>query len=272
MRFNRSAVVAVALLALAGCSLVLGPTGGQAEAARYPEGCGAFDLPATRCAAIVDAIARRQDVDPAAASAIWLLGDPGCGGDPHVLCTRTTSFVVRVRLDFPGGRSVEDSQFCGVGGQYSLLCTNNPEVRFSSPTFDGYLDIPCSGEPPDGCASPVPTVEPAAALRAEALRVPAIDVVLDHDGSYDLSIGKAVLPNGLLTESSFSLVDPHQTGFVLDGGVIALVVAGPDGKPIWNAYEQGWRDGVEVVDVSLRFTIEHHDPGAVIQVRNVLVR
>lgn len=258
---------------LAGCSSLPGSAPGSDDAGvRYPDGCGDFDLSPERCAAVVEWVAGQHDVDPSAASEIWLLGDPGCGDDPHILCTRTTSFIARVRFVLPGRDAVEDSVFCGVGGQYSILCTDNPAIRLSAPTLDGYQDIPCSGEPPDGCASPVPTVHPADASLAIALRVPTLDIPLDHEGRYDILIGEAVLPNGILAESSFALVDPHQTGFILEDGVIELVVARPDGKPIRNVYEQGWRRGTETVQVRLSFSVARFEPGSVIRVRDVVVR
>jgi hypothetical protein len=102
--------------------------------------------------------------------------------------------------------------------------------------------------------------------------VPSFDVPLDHEGQYDIPLGEAVLPNGILTESSFTLADAHQTGFMLQDGAIALVVSGPDGKPIWNVYEQGWRDGTESVQVRLKFSIASFEPGSVIRVRDVIVR
>jgi hypothetical protein len=274
MHTTRPVVAFMAMAAvLTGCSALTGPAAGDRDAGvSYPAGCTRFDLSRERCEAIVESIARQHDIDPSAASEIWLLGDPGCGDDPHILCARTTSFVVRVRFVLPGHGAIEDSQFCGVGGQFSILCTDNPEIRLSAPTLDGYRDIPCSGEPPDGCASPVPTVVPATASHAVPLHVPTIGIPLDREGRYDIPLGQAVLPNGILTEGSFTLADAHQTGYTLEDGVIALVVAGPDGKPISNVYEQGWRDGTETVQVSLKFSVAGFEPGAVIRVRDVVVR
>jgi hypothetical protein len=274
MRAARPALASLAIAAvLTGCSLPPGfAPSSQDAGVRYPAGCVDFNLSPERCTAIVESIARQNGIDPSAASDIWLLGDPGCGADPHILCTRTTTFIVRVRYDLPGRDAVEGSQSCGVGGQFSILCTDHPEIRLSAATLDGYQDIPCSGEPPDGCASPVPTVDPATASLGVALHVPTIVIPLDHEGRYDIPLGEAVLPNGILTESSFTLADAHQTGFTLEDGVIALVVAGPDGKPIRNVYEQGWRDGTETVKASLRFSVARFEPGSVIRVGDVVVR
>ena len=54
--------------------------------------------------------------------------------------------------------------------------------------------------------------------------------------------------------------------------MIERVVAGPDGKPIRNVYEQGWRPGTETVKVSLSFSIARFEPGSVIGVHDVVVR
>jgi hypothetical protein len=64
-----------------------------------------------------------------------------------VLCTRTNQFIVRVRFQMADGRSAEQSLFCGVGGQFSALCTENPEINISSPTLSGYRDVPAGSTP-----------------------------------------------------------------------------------------------------------------------------
>ena len=262
-------------LLVAGCSLVpdqLRPAGAPDQVTTFPAGCADFQITDRQCAFIVDRLAERLGVDRSSVREIQLLGDPGCGTDPGVLCARTMAFVVRVRFVGDDGSAVEDSQFCGVGGDVDLGCTDPPAIRLSAPMLDGYQDVPCAGEPPDGCASPVPTIDPAVAGDGKPLRIAAIDVPLDHVGVYSIPLGDAVLPNGMLAETTFALVDARQTNFVLEDGVVRLIVAGPDGQPIWNVYEQGWRDGTETVDVRLEFEVRAAEPGAVLQVRDVVVR
>ena len=246
---------------------------GEGTGGPFPDACPDFELSERRCAHIVDRMAGGLGVDRARVREIVLLGDPGCGGEPGELCNRTQSFVIRVRFTLDDGATREESQFCGVGGQYTLSCTETPEIRLSAPTLDGYQDIPCAGEPPDGCASPVPTIDPDVTPLAAALRIDRLDIPLDHPGEYDIPLGTAVLPNGVLTEASLALENPIQDLFLVAGeGAVQLVVTGPDGEPIWNVYEQGWREGTEEVDVRLVFTIEEAEPGALLTVRDVVVR
>lgn len=261
-------------LLVAGCSLVpdqLRPAGAPDQVTTFPTGCADFQVTDRQCAFIVDRLAERLGVDRSTVREIQLLGDPGCGTDPGVLCARTMAFVLRVRFIGNDGSAVEDSQFC-IGGDVDLACTDPPAIRLSAPTLDGYGDVPCAGELPDGCASPVPTMHPAAASDGQPLRIAALDVPLDHVGVYSIPLGNAALPNGVLSETTFALVDARQTNFVLEDGVVRLVVAGPDGRPIWNVYEQGWREATETVDVRLELEVRSAEPGAVLQVRDVVVR
>lgn len=276
-------VVALTGLVATACGLVPAGLGEQPGAVvdeggvPYPDGCAAFELSARRCDFIVDRLGEELGVDRSTVKEIRLLGDPGCTAEPavdgtQVLCMSTMAFIVRVRFVRDDGRVFETSQYCGVGGEHDLACAEVPTVRLAAPTLSGYGDIPCAGEPPDGCASPVPTIDPATLEDAKPLEIASLDVPLDHVGHYDLPLGSAVLPNGILTDGSFALADDAQTGFLLTDGVVTLVVAGPDGKPIWNVYEQGWRPGTETVDAHLVFDVESYQPGAVLRVRDVAVR
>jgi hypothetical protein len=274
MRTTRPVLLLALLVVVGACSLL--PAGGaDAEGEPYPAGCAAYGLSEHRCKAIVEELAARLDVDRAAVAGIELLGDPGCGtDDPNVLCTRTTSFVVRVRFHLADGRSLEDSVFCGVGGQHSILCTESPEIRVSSPMLGGYHDVPCAGEPPDGCASPVPTIDPATAADAAPLVVPELDVVLDRVGEYRIEVGDATLPNGILRDAAFTLADLHPTTFATteEGVRLEVLPGGPGGDPLWNLYEHGWRKGLERVSVILVFEITSFEPGATLEVRDLIVR
>ncbi len=46
----------------------------------------------------------------------------------------------------------------------------------------------------------------------------------------------------------------------------------PDGKPFQNVHEHGWRDGLERVEAVLVFDVKRFDPGATVEVRDVVVR
>ena len=253
-------------------------TGSPTEATEsplpYPGGCATFDLSAHRCDAIVDALAAEFKIRPTDATSIELLGDPGCGTGPGVICMRSNSFVVRVRFHMPDGTAFEESDFCGVGGQYSILCTESPEVQVSADLMhNGYHDIPCTGDPPSGCASPVPTIDPTAISDARPLLVKAMDIPLDRVGTYSVDLGNATLANGILTDASFSLADVHPTTWSTTEDGVRLVIESLDGGPPFsNIYEHGWRPGVEQVVAKAVFEITSADPGAIMQIRDVVVR
>ncbi len=240
----------------------------------YPGGCADFKLTLRRCDAIVDAMAAQAGVDRAQARDVLLLGDPGCGfDDPHVLCTRTTSFVVRVRFVLDDGTTAEASQFCGVGGQWDIKCGDPPEIHVSSPTLGGYHDVPCAGEPPDGCATPVPTIDPVGAADARPLLIASLDIPIDHQGAYEVPLGTAILPNGILTDATFSLADDRPTNLLLSTDGIQLDLRSLDGGgDFWNIYDHGWHPGVEHVEARLVFMVDQFDAGAILQVRAVSVR
>ncbi len=256
-------------LAIAACDLlgIDGPVGPDG-AVSYPEGCGQYDLPAKQCERIVAWAATQQGVDPAGASSIELLGDPGCGQPPdsHVLCTRTMQFVVRVQFNLPDGRAAEESLFCGIGGQYSPLCSAQPELQLYSPTSSGYTDVPAG-------STPIPTAAPGALAQARELEMPTLDIPIDHLGTYEVRIGEALLPNGLLTEASFRAQDTQPDNFLIDDGVhLDVEPRDPDGPPLWNAYETGWQEGTRRVEAFIRFEVVEFEPGAVLSLRDIFVR
>jgi hypothetical protein len=241
----------------------------------YPDGCAAFGLSARRCAYIVD-WALKQAGASADSATIELLGDPLCDGKPAgcVGLRLGGSFVVRVRVNPAVGRPSDQVVICGLGSEASLRCTDTPLIRVSTPT-SGYHDVPC-GPAPGGqsgseCASPVPTIDPSAAPLARPLVVPSVTVAIDHGGSYAVDLGDAVLPNGILSEATATLADDRRADVIIPAG-IRLEVAGPDGKPLENAYDQGWQPGTERVDVRLVFIVESFDPGATLVITDVEVR
>ena len=123
-------------------------------------------------------------------------------------------------------------------------------------------------------ATPLPTIEAAAAVSAEPLTIARVDVPLDHVGEYEVSLGDATLPNGILTEATFGFVDDWPPGVSISSGEVWLHVRSrePDGKLFDNYYNHGWRAGTERVEAVLVFTVDHVDPGAVLPIRDVVVR
>jgi hypothetical protein len=277
IRLRLTAVVLIVLAMVGACALL--PDGGLGTGSPgpgglpYPDGCAAFGFSDNRCAKVVHELARQEGVDFEVVREVRLLPDPGCGQGPDVLCARTASLGARARFTLADGTTRDAVIWCGVGSQGLFACSEAPEVWLMSPTMNGYGDIPCSGEAPDGCASPVPSVDPAALAQAVALRIPSLEVAVDHAGRYEIALGRATLPNGVLTEAVFALADAHEAGFELEDGRVSLTVRSTaDGTPLLNRYDHGWREGVEVVEAVLVFTVVDYDPGAIIPVRDIVVR
>lgn len=240
----------------------------------YPEGCAAYALSARRCAYIVDWARQQAGLTAGEALTVELLGDPACptGDAPSCGIMRTTSFIVRIRLTTPAGVASDHPVFCGVGGGSTLLCTEEPRIEVHSP-MEAYHDIPCTGEATDSCATPVPTIETAAAAAAVPLNVAAIEIPIDHVGPYSIPVGQAVLPNGILSAAEFGLVDDAPTDILLGPEGMFLEITSLDGGQAFkNVYERGWHAGTERIEATLTFTVEWFEAGAVLHVKDVRVR
>ena len=163
----------------------------------------------------------------------------------------------------------------GVGS--GAACMDVPQLQARSPFQDGggYHDVPCpEPRPPEGCGTPLPTLQAAAVAAARPLSVRRFDIPIDHVGEYTVSLGEASLPNGVASVASFAFVDDWPADVSLGGGVaqIGLGSLEPDGKPFQNFYEHGWRPGVERVEAVLVFDVLWFEPGAVLGIRDVTVR
>lgn len=240
----------------------------------YPGGCAAYQLSPHRCDYIVQWAREQAGYGPADPVEVELLGDPACAdGTVDCFVARTQSFVVRVRFTGPDRGPGDQSIFCGVGGGSSLLCTDAPVIRRSTPTTNGYRDVPCSGEAPDGCASPVPSAAPTDLAAAQPLQVSALRIPIDHIGAYSIVVGDAVLPNGLLTEATFGLADESPTDTLVTPEGMSLVIRSLDGgAPFESIYEHGWHTGTERVRATLVFEVESFEPGAVLVATDIAVR
>jgi hypothetical protein len=118
----------------------------------------------------------------------------------------------------------------------------------------------------------VPTIAPAAAAAAVPLDIDAVDAFIDHVGAYSIPVGEAVLPNGILSEATFELVDDMPADVLLNPGFVHLEVTSLEGGPTFdNIYQRGWHEGTERVQATLTFTVEWFEPGAVIHVTNIRV-
>ncbi len=256
-----AALVVASLLAACGMF-------GTRESSRYPESCADFELSPTRCQAIV-AWALEQLGSARPVASVDLLGDPGCGPvqNPAVSCVRTMAFVVRVRLNFADGTNAETSVFCGVGGQHSILCTETPEIQLSLPSSWGYWDIPVG-------STPVPTADAEAASNGLSLIVENLSIPIDHVGRYEIDVGRAVLPNGILTEARFGLADPKTQAVAVREEGVRLEIESllPDRPTFDGSFAHGWWPGVEPVRVVLSFEVTRFDKGASLEVIDLVVR
>jgi hypothetical protein len=160
------------------------------------------------------------------------------------------------------------------GGIPGIQCRDDPHLEASSVIRGGYFDLPCAGEPPTGCATPLPGITPEALADSMPLILGRLDIPVDHVGRYEVPLGEARLPNGRLTAARFALVEPWPKGVsILDGGVGLEVRSIDDGgKPIGNVYEHGWYPGAERVEAVLVFNVSHFDPGATLGIMDIVVQ
>jgi hypothetical protein len=247
-----------------------------------------FHLSPRRCTVIAQELARRDEISVSDTTSIDLLGDPGCPENPNQTCVRTTAFVVRVRFHLPSGAIREESQFCGVGGQYSILCTETPEIELILPIQNGYRDVPCNGEPartaspaelnanetiPPTCPTVFPDPDPATAAAEKPLLVPSLDIPIDHVGEYHVALGRGTLANGILEMTSLKASDAQPSSFFLRAGIwLELTSLKAGGLPFDNYFTHGRVEGTEPFSARLTFEVMAFDPGAVLQIRDVVIR
>lgn len=269
-RLRRSRRVQGAAVLLAIVGLALGWNARSPGEVAFPEGCDGLGLTERRCAAIVAAAASLLEIDPEDASSVVLALGPACPSGIDDECIHARAPFVTVRFERPGVAAAEQGVSCyGVLRELSLVCADPPAILEA----DGVdRDVRCEGEPPDGCATPVPTIDPAVQPEARPLEIAELAVPLDHVGRYEVPLGTARLPNGVLTEATFALLERHQKGFLLDDSVVRLVVRDRDGRVFGNVYDIGWSEGTVEVTASLVFDIVEFEPGTVLHVREIVVR
>jgi hypothetical protein len=261
MRWHRGlAGLAAAVALFAACSAfeLLGPRAGP-----YPDACDDFDFEARQCAAIVARAARSQGLAPEDVTGAELLPYPRPEGG-----TLSAPPLVIVRLHLGLGRVVDTPVCGGIGGMDDIACFPDAGIMVGVGVDQ---DVPCSGEPPAGCATPPPRPAPEVIAKARPLRVAALDVPLDHVGSYQVAVGEAGLPDGYLTTRSLELTDHQPEDYWIVGGVrLEVRPADPSRPPIGSRYREPF-DGVELVNVFLEFEVTELQPGAVLRVRDIVV-
>jgi len=230
-----------------------------------------------RCEAIRVSVARDLGVDPSDISTMEVLPAPtperaedgsiilnlGGGPAPEVGVVLIDGSAHRVTL--PCG---------GIAGAFVPACMEEPALTPSSVTIGGYRDVPCPGEPPDGCATPQPPTQPDAVAEAAPIEIAALDVPIDRVGQFEVVVGSGSLPNGILSEASFALAESWPDGVVILEGSVFLDVRSlePDGRPFDNYYLHGWRKGVERIEAVLVFHVDHVEPGGMLRIRDLVVR
>ncbi|HEX6869438.1 MAG TPA: hypothetical protein VF119_11565 [Candidatus Limnocylindrales bacterium] len=267
MSTTRAALILLGVLAaLAGtaCSSLAGFVDPTA-----PRPCGALH-PERRCLAMADRALEGTARRRVEIAAILIVPDPPGAGDVAVLSARP----ITVRLVFHDGTS-RDARMCGGLPDGPACFDEAPDwVKHLSFLGSGYSDIACAGEPPEGCPSPIPGIDPEAAAAAEPIIVPAMDIPIERTGQHAIALGRGSLPNGVISEASLVLPDPwpDDATFAEFGTSLLIRSLEPDGRPFINKYEHGWREGVERIEAVIVFDVRRFDPGAVLRVEDVVVR
>jgi hypothetical protein len=265
-RRSLALVIAIAAVVIAGCGLA--PALGSRPPAAAARPCAAV-YTTERCQAMLTAAAESLGVADDDVSSIDIDPDPTPRPD-GILETLGGARPIVVRAHVGG--TVREVSMCG-GIANGPPCLDAPSWGIGSPIGGGYQDVPCAGEPPDGCATALPTLEPKAIAGSRQLRIEHLAIPVGTIGRHEVRLGQAILPNGVLTVAQGGLVDPWPDGVRLSSEGINLEVRSrvADRQAFTNLYEHGWWPGTEAVDVFLVFDARHVDPGATIEIRDVVV-
>jgi hypothetical protein len=264
VRWRLSAVPILVALLVVGCSA-------PADAAPSPEPCAEV-YGTQRCLALTDEAAARSGRTRDDVTAIEIVPVP-IQRDGNLITHSGGGLTVRLTLT---DGTTRDAMMCG-GVSMSPACSDVQQLvaRSSIAEGGGYKDVPCpDGAAPNTCGTPLPTLEPAAEAAARQLSVRRFPIPIDHVGPYEVSLGEATLPNGIATVASFEFADDWPLDVSLQEGVaqINLRSLEPDGKSFQNYYDHGWRPGVERVEAVLAFDVLWFEKGAVLDIRDVVVR
>ncbi|MFL5640998.1 MAG: hypothetical protein ACJ77V_14765 [Chloroflexota bacterium] len=174
-----------------------------------------------------------------------------------------------MRSQLPDGEEWTDEIWCiGISRGDDDACNSDPTIMVAAPHVN--YDVPCTGAAPETCATYPPTPGPAAVAHAKPLHVPVLDVPLDHLGPYRIEVGQVGLPDGAFTNSSASLVDDRPTTFWIRNGELVIEPVDPTRPDIGSIFRDPF-DGVELARVVLEFDVTELTPGAVLQVRDIVV-
>lgn len=258
------------LAALLGCLLLAAACSGTAPYDPTPKDCAQV-YSVRRCLFMADAATEYTDWTRDDVDALEIIPDPPPRTD-GILETRGGAKPINVRVTLADGTTF-DTMMCG-GVPSGPACRDEVTSGPTAAGLNGYRDVPCAGEPPDGCPSAVPSIAPDTLAAAEPIHVAMVEVPIDHVGTYEQVVGEGSLPNGILTEVAYVMADayPIDITFADGGPYVEIRSLEPDGLPFDNYYRHGWREGVERIQAVLVFEVRRFDPGAVLAIRDVVVR
>lgn len=243
---------------MAGCGTFAEP--GRPAAGLYPEACAAWDFRDRQCAAIVKRAQAAAALDDAVIGRVHLLSF-----DREL--TVGAGQIARVGFELADGTIVEEDVWCG-GIAQGPACESNPRVTWSSGVDH---DVPCAGEPPDGCATLPPTPPPAAVAEASPLVLDSLEIRIDRLGAYDIRVGAATLPNGYLSELSFQLEDETPDTYWFPHLSMHLESDVPGRGSAGSIYRDPF-EGPEPVTVFVRFDVMEMRAPGVVRLRDIVVR
>jgi hypothetical protein len=200
---------------------------------------------------------------------VWVTGELGLqpsGIDGVDVIDQRTSVTLRVHL--PDGPAREVMLSCGgISRGFRAECMDDPAVPlvYATGPDGGYRDTP------EG-ATQFPDLDPVAAAATTPLLIPRRTISIDRPGTTRIVLGQASLANGIIQESSFELADDWPDSVVLRGSIGLEITPAVGGDPIWNIYEHGWHEGIELVDVAITFDAAILRAGASFEIVNLVVR
>jgi hypothetical protein len=247
--------VGAAMTWLGACGLL-----GAPASVPYPEGCATRGFSERRCAGIVDEARRDAPPDPVGIALLAPEADSiGLGGGQ----------VARVSFTYADGSTVVTPVLCiGVpAGPDDAACIE-PTLAITSAVSH---DVPCAGEPPDGCPSAI-VPDQAALAESRPLRIAALDIPIDGIGHKEIRVGGVLLPNGYVTSVDARIVNDQPDDFWLQDSIsLDLRPDDPGRPPFGNVYERALVDGPEPATLWLVFDVTEAEPGAVLHLANIVV-
>jgi hypothetical protein len=236
-------------------------------------GCDTLGFDARRCAAVV-ARAREEAGNPT--NVVMIVIRPA-KVDTTSLGSHPLATVGLTLAD--GTQETVDLTCFNVVARPSSDRACDPDAQIA---LDGGVshDVPCGPTPCDDNhpgATPPPSPKPAVVAASTPLVLRVFDIPIDHVGHYEILVGDATLPDGLLSERSGTLGDPRPTDYWIEEGVQIVVRPGPlcygSHCPEIDSIYHAPFHGPEAVHVYLVFDVTELDaPGVVLEVRNLVVR